>query len=57
MQCPVLVLSLIKLTANVHRGRQQMMAQTLRSLPPTWEMQVEFQATGFHLAQPWLEGL
>lgn len=31
-----------------------MMAQVLELLPPIWEIQIEFQAPGFNLADPWL---
>lgn len=34
--------------------RQQKIAQGLGALPPIWEIQKEFLASGISLAQPWL---
>lgn len=34
--------------------RQQVLAQLLESLPPVWVFQLEFQAPGYKVAQPWL---
>lgn len=37
--------------ANVHPGKQQVMAQAIESLPPMWLTQIEFLAPSFVLAQ------
>lgn len=41
----------LQLPANVHLGRQQVMAQVVESLLPTWETQTEFLAPDFGLVQ------
>lgn len=40
---------LMQLPAVGHCGRQEVMAQVVRSLPLTWENQMEFEVTGFGL--------
>lgn len=40
---------LMQLPASGHCGKQEVMAQVARSLPLTWENQMEFEVTGFGL--------
>lgn len=47
---PVWVLAVVLWSSSL--GRQWKMAQVLGLFSPTWEMQVEFSAPGFVLAQP-----
>lgn len=37
----------------LHLGRQWEMSQIFVFFPPTWEIGLEFQVPGFHLAQPY----